>query len=111
MIENIISYINLLLKYSNPQKMLFIAVDGPAPKSKMNQQRLRRFKTFYERKELKKIELKNNIQIDNIEIIDNSHKHIKHKFFTPGKFHLHIIIKSKHLKKSTCLILKKSHLI
>ena len=54
MFDNIISYIKLLIKYSNPQKMLFIAVDGPAPKAKMNQQRLRRFKTFYERKELKK---------------------------------------------------------
>ena len=50
-------------------------------------------KNYFE--EIKK-KLKNNIQIDNIEIIDNSHKHIKHKFFTPGKFHLHIIIKSKH---------------
>ena len=62
MIENIISYINTLVDYSNPQKMLFIAIDGPAPKSKMSQQRMRRFKTFYERKELKKIEEKNNIQ-------------------------------------------------
>jgi len=51
-------------------------------------------KNYFE--EIKK-KLKNNIQIDNIEIIDNSHKHIKHKFFTPGKFHLHIVIKSKHL--------------
>ena len=72
MIENIISYINLLLKYSNPQKMLFIAVDGPAPKSKMNQQRLRRFKTFYERKELKKIEQQNNINKEEKDVWDTN---------------------------------------
>ena len=51
MIENIISYVNTLIEYSQPQKMLFIAIDGPAPKSKMSQQRMRRFKTFYEREE------------------------------------------------------------
>ncbi len=72
MIENIISYINLLLKYSNPQNMLFIAIDGPAPKSKMTQQRLRRFKTFYEKKELKKIEENNNIKKDDIETWDTN---------------------------------------
>lgn len=72
MIENIISYINLLLKYSNPQNMLFIAIDGPAPKSKMTQQRLRRFKTFYERKELKKIEENNNIQKEEVDVWDTN---------------------------------------
>jgi 5'-3' exonuclease len=72
MIDNIISYINLLLKYSNPQEMLFIAVDGPAPKSKMTQQRLRRFKTFYERKELAKIEKKNNIQKEEADVWDTN---------------------------------------
>jgi 5'-3' exoribonuclease 2 len=72
MIENIISYINTLVDYSNPQNMLFIAVDGPAPKSKMSQQRMRRFKTFYERKELKKIEEKNNIQKPECDVWDTN---------------------------------------
>lgn len=72
MIENIISYINKLLDYSNPQKMLFIAIDGPAPKSKMSQQRMRRFKTFYERKELKKIAEKNNIKQDDSDVWDTN---------------------------------------
>ena len=31
-------------------------------------------------------------------IVDNSHKHKGHKFFTPDKFHLHLKIKSLYLK-------------
>jgi BolA protein len=41
--------------------------------------------------------LKNEIKIEHIEIVDNSHKHKKHKSFTPGKFHLHLKIKSIYL--------------
>jgi len=41
--------------------------------------------------------LKKEIEIEQIEIVDNSHKHIKHKSFTPDKFHLHLKIKSLYL--------------
>ena len=41
--------------------------------------------------------LKNQIELENIEIIDNSHKHKGHKFYTPEKFHLHLKIKSLYL--------------
>tara|TARA_X000001036_G_scaffold388879_1_gene385485 strand:- start:5503 stop:5757 length:255 start_codon:yes stop_codon:yes gene_type:complete len=51
-------------------------------------------KNYFE--EIKK-KLNDSIKLDKIEIIDNSHKHTKHKFFIPGKFHLHIIIKSNYL--------------
>ena len=33
--------------------------------------------------------LKKEIEIEQIEIVDNSHKHAKHKSFLPDKFHLH----------------------
>ena len=42
--------------------------------------------------------LKKEIEIEHIEIVDNSHKHKDHKFFSPEKFHLHLKIKSKFLK-------------
>ena len=42
--------------------------------------------------------LKKEIEIEHIEIVDNSHKHIKHKSFSPEKFHLHLKIKSLFLK-------------
>lgn len=41
--------------------------------------------------------LNNEIEIESIEIVDNSHKHKGHKFFSPEKYHLHLIIKSTFL--------------
>ena len=40
----------------------------------------------------------NNIQVNNIEIIDNTHLHRKHKSFNKSKLHLKIIIESDFLK-------------
>ena len=48
MINNIIDYIEILVKYSNPQKLLFITIDGVAPKAKMNQQRMMTYENAYE---------------------------------------------------------------
>jgi len=45
-----------------------------------------------------KKKLNQNINLENISIIDNSHLHKKHKYFDVNKFHLKIIIKSKKLK-------------
>tara|TARA_B110000438_G_scaffold13418_1_gene12969 strand:+ start:140 stop:397 length:258 start_codon:yes stop_codon:yes gene_type:complete len=42
--------------------------------------------------------LKKQIEIEELLIVDNSHKHKGHKFFSPDKFHLHLKIKSLHLK-------------
>ena len=41
--------------------------------------------------------LKNEIEVENIEIVDNSHKHKGHKFYSPEKFHLKLKIKSLYL--------------
>ncbi len=41
--------------------------------------------------------LKKQIEIEQILIVDNSHKHKGHKFFSPEKFHLHLKIKSLYL--------------
>ena len=45
-----------------------------------------------------KIKLKKNIKIEEIDIVDNSHLHSKHKFFDKNKKHLKIIVKSNFLK-------------
>jgi stress-induced morphogen len=42
--------------------------------------------------------LKKQIEIEELEIVDNTHKHKGHKFFSPEKFHLHLKIKSLYLK-------------
>ena len=43
------------------------------------------------------VKLKKEIEIEQIEIVDNSYKHVKHKSFSPDKFHLHFKIKSLYL--------------
>jgi len=45
-----------------------------------------------------KIKLKKNIKLEEIDVVDNSHLHSKHKFFDKNKKHLKIIIKSNFLK-------------
>ena len=43
------------------------------------------------------IRLNREIEIEHIDIVDNSNKHKKHKSFSPEKFHLHLKIKSLYL--------------
>ena len=51
--------------------------------------------------------LKNNIKLDKIEIVDNSHKHRGHKFFSESKYHLHLKIQSVYLKSMSRLDAQK----
>ena len=41
--------------------------------------------------------IKDNIKLESLEIVDNTHKHINHKSFSKEKYHLHIKIKSLYL--------------
>ena len=42
--------------------------------------------------------IRKGIQLNKIEIIDNTHKHIKHKSFEKNKLHLTLIIDSEKLR-------------
>ena len=53
------------------------------------------------------VKLKKEIEIEQIEIVDNSHKHVKHKSFSPDKFHLHLKIKSLYLNSLTRVTAQK----
>ena len=48
---------------------------------------------------LKEIEnkIRNHIDLESINIIDNSHKHKSHKFFDKNKYHLKVEIQSLFL--------------
>ena len=41
--------------------------------------------------------LKKEITIEDIEIVDNSHKHKGHRYYSPEKFHLKLKIRSSYL--------------
>ena len=53
------------------------------------------------------IKLKKQIEIEELEIVDNSHKHKGHKFYSPEKFHLHLKIRSIYLKSISRLNAQK----
>lgn len=48
------------------------------------------FKTIEE-----KIKLK--VKLESLKIIDNTHKHKRHKSFSPERYHIKLILKSKYL--------------
>lgn len=47
MMRAIFAALELLVEIARPKKLLFVSVDGVAPRAKMNQQRQRRFKSAY----------------------------------------------------------------
>ena len=51
--------------------------------------------------------LKKKIEIEHIEIVDNSHKHKSHKSFSPDKFHLKLKIKSLYLNSISRVVAQK----
>ena len=48
MLAEIISYLDKIIKFVNPKKLIYIAIDGPAPVGKIKQQRQRRYKAALE---------------------------------------------------------------
>ena len=57
-------------------------------------------------KEIEK-KLEKKFKFEKIEIIDNSHKHKGHRFYSKDKYHLHLKIQSLYLKSVTRLSAQK----
>ena len=55
-----------------------------------------------------KAKLSKEIKLENIEIVDNSHKHRGHKYYSQEKFHLHLKIKSLYLSSLSRISAQKT---
>ena len=53
MIKKCINYIDYLITFINPKKIVYISIDGVAPFAKIKQQRMRRFKSAHDRRKFK----------------------------------------------------------
>jgi 5'-3' exonuclease len=51
MFDNVLELLDALVRRLQPQRLLYLAIDGVAPRAKMNQQRARRFRSQAEAKE------------------------------------------------------------
>lgn len=86
--QNIREYVDMIVNIVNPQKLIFFAIDGVAPRAKMNQQRGRRFKSA---KDItsgiqRKQKLANLWGDEGIELPDHftQDTHWDHNVITPG---------------------------
>jgi 5'-3' exonuclease len=61
MINAVIEYIDKIVKYTDPKKGIYLAIDGPVCSAKMKQQRQRRFRSYHDKLLFDSIKKKHNI--------------------------------------------------
>ena len=64
MCDNVVIYLDYLIKYVNPKELIYVAIDGVAPVAKMKQQRHRRFKSAKESMEINQIKKKYRVDYE-----------------------------------------------
>ncbi len=85
----IFNYIEHLFGKIKPQKLFFMAIDGVAPRAKMNQQRARRFRTALDAEKAKEKAIREGVKMPTEEAFDSN-------CITPGKSDL--VVRTTHPK-------------
>jgi 5'-3' exonuclease len=65
MLDAIISYLEYIINYADPQKCVYIAIDGVAPMTKIKHQRLRRFRSVVDYENNTELKKKYGVEITN----------------------------------------------
>ena len=74
----IFNYIEHLFGKIRPKKLFFMAIDGVAPRAKMNQQRARRFRTALDAEKAKEKALREGVEMPTEDAFDSN-------CITPGR--------------------------
>ena len=86
MFENVAELLDTLVVKLKPTKVLYLAIDGVAPRAKMNQQRARRFRSQQDAKEARQAEakLRAKMQAEGVEVPPAKPPSWDHNVITPG---------------------------
>ncbi|CEP03179.1 hypothetical protein PBRA_002939 [Plasmodiophora brassicae] len=88
-IANVFKYIDKVVRLGRPKRLLYMCLDGVAPRAKMNQQRQRRFRAAQERAQIREDAIRNGDLSEDAELFDSN-------CITPGTtFMAHL---TKHLQ-------------
>ncbi|KAI3504257.1 hypothetical protein L1887_32804 [Cichorium endivia] len=85
--NNIFDYIDRIMMIVRPRKLLYLAIDGVAPRAKMNQQRTRRFRTAKDQENLRKEEdrLRRQYESEGRDVLTNQQSEVSDSnIITPG---------------------------
>ena len=85
MFRNIFDYVDKIMRIVKPKKILYLAVDGVAPRAKMNQQRSRRFRGALEtqERELREAEIRDEWAKEGVRFAQEARK-FDQNVITPG---------------------------
>jgi len=86
MFHNIFEYVDKIMDIVKPKQIVYMAIDGVAPRAKMNQQRSRRFRGALEiqEKEAREREIRGEWIKEGIKFSEDPKEHFDRNVITPG---------------------------
>jgi len=86
MYDNVCLYVDRLMRAVRPRKLLYLAIDGVAPRAKMNQQRSRRFRSAQEARERAEteVQVRESLEEQGVKVPPPSEQPWDSNVITPG---------------------------